>query len=726
MAANGLTSGSGTDNADQYLTDSVRVDANSVVFIFVTSASGSFLPAVPTQPTVSFAGAALTEVKTSTTTDRRLTCFRLSSAQAQTSNFTIDFGGETQDYCAWSAFAYADADLAQPVVLAIPANGQGLTAAAALTAPADTAHTFSAAAIALSATQNITPPARFTQVHQVQVTQGLLAKTAALQSVAADDVPSQASWQWAVGAEAAIIAIEIKAAVPVGPGTTPSPTHPDEALIRRFEPILVLHTDEKYVPVNAKRFVESSALWSAGSPADDNTRWGGAPTSPFPRKPTVSAGGLTAIRESSGTFLGDVLGGENQEHFLELAGWKDLSEAHEAGVTGATSNIRADRTAIANRYSSDLKDSSFWYHAEVFRADRLATLASRSVAPNLKPVLKALHNPTLLCYYLFFPAHEQSVLCSTPAAQEVSCHAGDWQCVAVMLEGDGTGDLDGYSPKYLGLTGSRPVAGPKGYPAHQFDDDNLTAMTVRGWNGADTPETVRGHPRFYVTLGTHSLSLSPGDHSVDPYPESAVPQDCATFDGPGLVPPAPPPGPDVGPGDVAAGWAAILGKIVAGAKAGGLLGGVLGAAAGGWAGLVAGVYEVANNDLTLGEPFGAGGPQADKPAPEKSAGAANAGRTIRPAGLPITGVADAVDWVSAQGVSHNGRTYDYIVDRPTQIWWPSDDGETGYHGRWGQRVVSDSLGRRAGPRFPDYVRMMLMALADGAHRQIFPELRGGG
>jgi len=66
-----------------------------------------------------------------------------------------------------------------------------------------------------------------------------------------------------------------------------------------------------------------------------------------------------------------------------------------------------------------------------------------------------------------------------------------------------------------------------------------------------------------------------------------------------------------------------------------------------------------------------------------------------------------------EGLKLNGRTYDFRVDRATQGWWPSEDGEAGFRGRWGQQVTSDYLPRRSGPKFPDYARMFLMALAYG-------------
>src|SRR5262249_16699239 len=39
--------------------------------------------------------------------------------------------------------------------------------------------------------------------------------------------------------------------------------------------------------------------------------------------------------------------------------------------------------------------------------------------------------------------------------------------------------------------------------------------------------------------------------------------------------------------------------------------------------------------------------------------------------------------------------YQLLVDRNYKDWWPSDDLERGFTGRWGQNVTSDPLSRRA-------------------------------
>jgi hypothetical protein len=93
---------------------------------------------------------------------------------------------------------------------------------------------------------------------------------------------------------------------------------------------------------------------------------------------------------------------------------------------------------------------------------------------------------------------------------------------------------------------------------------------------------------------------------------------------------------------------------------------------------------------------------------------AGAGKTVRPVGLVVPdGGGDVQDWAAQQDLNLNGRRYDFIVDRANQVWWPSDGGEMGFRGRWGQQVTSDFLPRRSGPRFPDYVTMFLKALAAG-------------
>ncbi|HEY3247756.1 MAG TPA: hypothetical protein VGK88_05640, partial [bacterium] len=103
---------------------------------------------------------------------------------------------------------------------------------------------------------------------------------------------------------------------------------------------------------------------------------------------------------------------------------------------------------------------------------------------------------------------------------------------------------------------------------------------------------------------------------------------------------------------------------------------------------------------------------ASKPEPDATAIPGALGKIIHPQGLTLTDRdAEFVPWAVSEGAAVGTRHYNFIVDRKTQIWWPSDDGTGGYRGRWGPRVASDPFNRRAGMRFPEFWRMFFIGLA---------------
>src|SRR5215208_4436204 len=471
---------------------------------------------------------------------------------------------------------------------------------------------------------------------------------------------------------------------------------------------------EKFFPSDAKRFVEHAVMWTAQAPDDDRNGWGGSPGDPFPRNPTVPARGLAALANEPGDFrFDDKLGAGNDHRFLELGGWKDLSEAHEAAVTASSTNRYSDRNAIKTLYDGVLEPSRFWYHAEVIHDKQLRDIASRASGVDLSPLVGKLQDPTLLCYYFFFPAHDQTVesdRCRGLEAREVSSHAGDWQCLAILGEGAG----EAFIPKFVGRTGSRPGSGTQ-YPPYQFDDDQNTAMIVGAWTNAD-PEVTNGHPRLYVAAGTHSLYTTPGTQSVDPYSSDRQPQWCGTLDAPT------PAGPDESGEDpnvtAAKDMAVLLAKMVAGGAFGFL---------GATAALVSCVVEIGHYRSPFA-PFGEPPEPNSTADPDQPPAGPGLGKTVKPATLSVPDAeTDVVDWRSQprQPLTLDGRVYDCIVDRKTQSWWPNPDTKTGFNGRWGQHVTADSLSRRAGPRFPNYPLMLLLALADGVGRTP-PLLKLGG
>lgn len=722
MARTSLTSGQSVADAASYQTAIVEPGANALVLLFIANTRPVFPPAAASVPTVTGNGLTWQQVQTVTlgNEDRRLTCFRALGAAPTAGQVNIDFAGELQDYCAWSLFEYEGTSAGGPTIAQSTTSagtGEALTATLMPSADPMRNHTVGAIMLDLFAdpVRPIIAGAGFTEIHQ-QTPNQAFGKGTTLQTQDSMNARSTIDWTWAGIENAAAIVLEVTAAPePNTPG--PPAIDPTEALIRRFEPVLFFHPQESFFPVDAKRYVEHAALWAAKPAFDDKRNWGGMLGDPFPRLPLVPAGKLAAIDGEDGEFLGQpnyLLDSERDERFFELGGWKDKSATHEAGVLAYSTNCYADRGEIFERYRNepDLGASQFWYHAELFDTDRLIRLVSRVPEPDLTKIVTRLRNPVLLCYYLFFPAHEQSVgteYCHNVEAKEVSCHAGDWQCIAILL--DATGGLASAQPKFFGCTGSRPAyVGADGYyfyRPYQFDDEDRTVMSVEAWRPAagptvGQPEVIGDHPRFYLARGSHSLYTTPGTHEVQPYTDARLPRWCGTFDTHSVLPEGHgPAGPDLFE-DMGAFYAKLL--------AGGLLG--LGPAGLAAALVAAGLEGVLPHGYGLNI-VGAAAP----PTPDEAPASPGDGKTVRPAGLTLPdGGDDVEDWRAQQGLELNGCRYDFIVDRASQVWWPSDDGYSGFRGRWGQRVTGDFLPRRAGPRFPDYPTMFFLALSDGDSR----------
>lgn len=712
VAHNPLTSGSSIANALSYATVTITPTPQSLVLAFVVS----FRPALqgtPAPPALSGNGLVWQQIQTvlgGTQANRRLTSFRAMGPAPTAGPVTADFGDQLQDLCAWSIVEFADVDtggtagagaIAQSHAGTSPDSAATLT----LTPSADPSRNATVGAVMIELVNNVarqvTPGVGFAEIHEEMPRQNL-GQGATLQTQVAATGLTTAEWSWAGTEDAAAIVVEVKAA----PVTAPLPPQgdPREILARRFEPVLFFHPGEAFYPSNAKRYVEAAQLWTATAPFDKAGLWGGPPGTPFPRQPEVPAGQLRGLAAEGGTYLGDpalLASGPNDERFLALGGWKDKDEVHHTGVFAGKLNVYADRGEITDRYSTDLEQSRYWYHAEFIDTMRLTRLASGVTTPNLSRIVAQLNNPALLCYYLFFPAHEESVgdgACPNIEAKEVGCHAGDWQCVALLLEGDGTATPESFTPRFFGHSGLRPAPGPAApsvFRPHAFDDDERTVMKVEAWRaGSPTapiqPEVVGDHPRFYVARGSHSLYTTPGPHDVSPYPYP-YPSQCGRFDTPPWLP-----GFDSSP-------TPSVGVIVAKLLAGGLLNAF-------GVGLIAAWVELVGSagGNSLGNE-GAGDPPNPDLAP-----AAGEGRTVKPAGLAVTDEgSDVQEWRSQEALVLNGKTYGFVVDRASQVWWPSDDLQDGFRGRWGQRVIDDPAPRRCGPKFPEYWKMFLTALADG-------------
>jgi hypothetical protein len=160
----------------------------------------------------------------------------------------------------------------------------------------------------------------------------------------------------------------------------PPPTPEQFQLIKDFEPVLFFHggdatvAEERFFPSDAKRYLESCALWKASTPFLTLADWGNTPV--------VQQGeGLSALPNEGNVFLGKGLPSgpfefletpPDKECFLDLTGWE------APGSPFPSANRYANLNRIAELYGDSgdpaLKGSKFWYHAEVFDVDRLRRL----------------------------------------------------------------------------------------------------------------------------------------------------------------------------------------------------------------------------------------------------------------------------------------------------------------------------------------------------------------
>ena len=229
------------------------------------------------------------------------------------------------------------------------------------------------------------------------------------------------------------------------------------------------------------------------------------------------------------------------------------------------------------------------------------------------------------------------------------------------------------------------------------------------------PETVDDHPKLWVSRGVHSFYLQPGVRYIDPYLPEFDPLQCGRFDSPAAFSDyidSDPFGNRDSGGSPAAAWAKII--------AGGLLGGV--------GGLIVGAIATALEGLPTGIELGFDGVATGSSPPPKPVadvveepGEFN-GKIVGPKAYNrLFAGADFVPWAAEQNVKIGSRRYDFLVDRKTQIWWPSDDGASGYFGRWdsGGRRHLPAPGRHALPEVLGNVLRCSRQEAEDLRRSLF-------
>jgi hypothetical protein len=679
----------------------------ALAFVYNQSVAG---PPEPT-PTVVHAGRPWTMVRTLSFEPGRgrLTCFRIVGGVPVVGPLLVDFAGAMQDGVVWSIFEYdgvnvSGANGAGAVVQSNSKRGTGTSLSVSLAPFGDKTRNVAVGGILVGAQTVVTPGGGFTQIGQAGMT---VFHVVATEDRTGEDLT--VDWSWSAASGAGAIALEIKAAQ-----TTLE-------LVRRFEPILYLHKSERFYPSDAKRYLEHSALWAAELPFDKKDSWGGK-GQPFDRTPLIGRGKIAATGGEAGpgdTSLNAapnlLTDNQGEERFLELSGWKDKAGVAQPNVTATSANTYSNRQAVADLYGTDpaLSGSRFWYHAELFDTNRLERLmrAEAPRGPDFSKIFAGLRNPALACYYFFFPGHEEPLAAPCDAqveGKELACFGGEWACMTLLFERDDPA-VDYATPSWIGHTGRRLpdlATGPGvTVPVPQaFDLERRSNMKVTRWRPgtgafASLPAVVGDHPKLFVSSGTHSLYLDPGPHTVDPYPADVAPQSCGLFD----TPQAKQQYDDAHPYEDPDGNAWIaLAKTLAGLAAGGLLGAIAGAY---WA-------HLEGNEFAQGLNVVGSASAASAPAPDEGPTPGNLGKVVHPTTVTISDPgAQAQPWVADQGVLVGTRRYDLLVDRPSQVWWPSDDGNSGFRGRWGPRVEDDPVGRRAGMRFPPFWRMFFDAFA---------------
>ncbi len=484
------------------------------------------------------------------------------------------------------------------------------------------------------------------------------------------------------------------------------PTPDQIALIRQYEPALYFSGapgapgSERFFPSDAKRYLEHAALYLAKTPFATRADWGA---------PVGFAGQLGAVNGEAAIFIGqfneaatpqypflETIAG--QEHFLDVSGW-------------TSNDTRVDLDHLASLYATDqgLKGSQFWYHAEFFDAARLQNLFTELVrsgsalnfdnlfgsTPGNPPVLT---DPALICYYLFYPAHEESLSgCEyapgqiVDTARDFASFAGEWSCIALLL--DRPNAASPYAPKWAGLTnrnvGKTSVNG----------EEVRATMRPLPWAAMDLYQVT--HPRLFVGRGSHGLYL-PGE---TPPPLTFADPSAAFCGGATSLTTGPVGAPSPPLYGITTGL--LMTKVIAGSAAGtgllGALGGMVGAAAG----LVWGIAEIADTPRLDGVD------SPETPALQSTIDTTSSnGIVIYPKGLPPVGVGpgNGREWQSADNVSIAGREYFFTVDRATQVLWGDDPEGQGYTGRWGAHVAQDPQTRRSGMAFPKFWQLFFETL----------------
>jgi hypothetical protein len=272
-----------------------------------------------------------------------------------------------------------------------------------------------------------------------------------------------------------------------------SAAHPDQALLRRFEPVLRCTKGDRFFPIDVEPYVRACSLW-VQRPGEEPVR-------------VVPGGELTLE-----TLPQQPLDGSGAVHFLKFTDPQNLPEGESRGVGAlrerAARGLRETREAFrAGRgrlarvgYVSRFVDAL--YSITLLARGRVPGEAAGAAAIAYRRAMEeregyAYHGRvtrqegwTVLQYWLFYPFNDWR-----SGFFGANDHEADWEKVHVYLAETEDG---GPRPEWVA------------YASHNYAGDNLR----RRWDDPEV-EKVGEHPVVYVAAGSHASYYAPGEYLTE-------------------------------------------------------------------------------------------------------------------------------------------------------------------------------------------------------------------
>ena len=272
-----------------------------------------------------------------------------------------------------------------------------------------------------------------------------------------------------------------------------SAPHPDEALLKRFEPVLRLTRGDRFFPMDVEPYVRACSLW-VQRPGEEPVRVvpGGKLTlETLPQQPLDGSGAVHFLRFTDPQNLPEG----------ELRGVGALRERAVRGLRETREVFKAGRGRLARvGYVSRFVDAL--YSIALLARGRVPGEAAGMAAITYGKAMEeregyAYHGRvvrqegwTVLQYWLFYPFNDWR-----SGFFGANDHEADWEKVHVYLAPAPDRKL---KPEWVA------------YASHNYFGDNLR----RRWDDSEV-EKVGEHPVVYVAAGSHASYYAPGEYLTE-------------------------------------------------------------------------------------------------------------------------------------------------------------------------------------------------------------------